>query len=134
MEKNSIKVNDLTLSNYLMMAAAVLETILGIPVLGGLVVIMTVWTILIVTLALNVVSLVYAIKEKNQIVGPILGIAAAVVGWIPFVALIMHIIAAVFNWMGAFNKVRGVEPETEVKSKVETAEVEKVEVETKSEA
>jgi hypothetical protein len=106
-EKTSTKtVKELTTSNYLMLVGAIVETILAIPIIGGLLVTSTAWLVLIATLTLHIVSLVYTIQEKNWLAGPITGIIASVIGFIPILAILVHIIAAILNWVGAFRKTR----------------------------
>lgn len=73
-----------------------LEAALGIPVLGGTIIVSLAWTPLIVTLALHIVTVVLSKQENRPIAGNILGIVTSCIGWIPLVGMIMHIITAVF--------------------------------------
>ncbi|WP_425454252.1 hypothetical protein [Peribacillus asahii] len=73
-----------------------LEALLGIPLLGGSIVVGLYWTPLLVMLALHIVSLIISSKENRKKTGHILGIVTSCVAWIPFVGMIMHIISAIF--------------------------------------
>ncbi|WP_163527394.1 hypothetical protein [Halobacillus ihumii] len=85
-----------------MMAAKVLklisgglEALLGIPIIGGSIILGLAWTPLAVMLLLHIATLIVSVKNDVKIHGPILGIVTSVVGWIPFVGMTMHIITAV---------------------------------------
>ncbi len=47
--------------------------------------------------ALHLVTLILSVKVGKSKTGPILGVVTSVIGGIPIVGMIMHIIAAVFN-------------------------------------
>lgn len=79
------------------------EALLGIPVLGASIILGLVWTPLVIMLAFHIVNLVLSKKEDLPITGSILGIVGNVIGWIPFVGMIMHIITAVFVMIEAYN-------------------------------
>lgn len=72
-----------------------LEAFLGIPFLGGALILSLAWQPLLVMLALHIVTLVFIIKEgTGNRTGSILGIVTSCIGWIPFVGMVMHIITA----------------------------------------
>ena len=73
-----------------------LEALLGIPLLGGAIVVSLYWTPLLIMLALHIVSLVISSKENKKKTGHILGIVTSCLAWIPFVGMVMHIISAIF--------------------------------------
>lgn len=73
-----------------------LEALLGIPVLGGSIIISLLWTPLVLMLALHVVGLVLSIKSNMKRVGHILGIVSSCVGFVPFVGMVLHILTAIF--------------------------------------
>ncbi|WP_337103624.1 hypothetical protein [Paenibacillus sp. YIM B09110] len=73
-----------------------LEAILGIPILGAVIIISFMWLPLVVMLILHIITLAISIKNNEAYHGSILGIVASVIGWIPFVGLILHILSAVF--------------------------------------
>lgn len=72
-----------------------LEAILGIPVLGGTIVISLAWTPLILMLTLHIVTVILAVKSGQNKNASILGIVTSCVAAIPFVGMVMHIITAV---------------------------------------
>lgn len=78
-----------------------LEAILGIPVLGGLMIIGLYWTPLVIMLALHIITLILTKKDRGATTGSILGIITSCVGWIPVVGMIMHILSAIFLMMDA---------------------------------
>jgi hypothetical protein len=80
-----------------------LEALLGVPVLGGTLVIALAWTPLAVMLILHVVTLVFSIREGEMKHGSILGIVTSCVAWIPFVGMTMHIITAIILMIDAYN-------------------------------
>lgn len=91
-------------SNILKWVAGGVEGFLGIPILGGMVIVSLGWAPLFIMLALHIVGLVFAKREGTAQTGHILGIVTSVVGFIPFVGMIMHIVSAVFLLMEAAQK------------------------------
>ena len=83
-------------SRILKWVAGGLEALLGIPVLGGTLIVSTLWTPLAIMLALHIVALIIAHKAGRKTVGHILGIITSAVGWIPMIGMVMHIVTAVF--------------------------------------
>ncbi|WP_101842055.1 hypothetical protein [Halobacillus sp. Marseille-P3879] len=78
-----------------------LEALLGIPIVGGTIIISLLWIPLAVMLALHIVTLILTQKDKGPTRGSILGIIASSIGWIPGVGMVMHILAAVFLMIDA---------------------------------
>ncbi|MFL6559569.1 MAG: hypothetical protein ACJ8MO_26075 [Bacillus sp. (in: firmicutes)] len=78
-----------------------LEALLGVPILGGTIVIGLVWTPLAMMLILHIITLVFTKKEGGSPTGSILGIVTSCVAWIPVVGMIMHIISAIFLMIDA---------------------------------
>ncbi|ENH96208.1 hypothetical protein J416_11912 [Gracilibacillus halophilus YIM-C55.5] len=78
-----------------------LEALLGIPVLGGSIIIGLLWTPLAVMLILHIVTLVLTKKDGGTTTGSILGIVTSCVGMIPFVGMILHILSAIFLMINA---------------------------------
>ncbi|KAA0548556.1 hypothetical protein FZW96_08275 [Bacillus sp. BGMRC 2118] len=72
-----------------------LEAFLGIPVIGGAVVLSLAWTPLFFMLILHIVTLVLCSRENEKKHGSILGIVTSAIGWIPVVGMIMHIVTAI---------------------------------------
>lgn len=80
------------------------EAILGIPVLGGMLVIGTYYTPLFIMLALHIITLVLTKRDSGHSTGSVLGIITSCVAWIPFVGMVMHILSAIFLMIGASTK------------------------------
>ncbi|KKI91564.1 membrane protein [Bacillus sp. SA1-12] len=81
-----------------------IEAFLGIPVIGGSIIIGLGWTPLLVMLVFHIVVLVLSNKVGVKAYGNILGIVTSAIGWIPFVGMIMHILSAVFILLDAARK------------------------------
>jgi len=78
-----------------------LELLLGIPVLGGLIV-MGFWYVpLAIMLVLHIVTLIISANENHPRYGSVLGIVTSLVAWIPIVGMIMHILSAIFLYVSA---------------------------------
>ena len=93
-----------TLGMKLQMVAAILETIFAVPILGGMIIIAGYWIPLLIGLAVHITALVLTINTSGRRLGPIMGIVACTVGIIPFVGWVLHVLAAIFNWIGAFKE------------------------------
>ncbi|WP_226670872.1 hypothetical protein [Metabacillus litoralis] len=81
-----------------------LEAFLGIPIIGGSVVLGFGWTPLIIMLASHILVVVFSKKVGVRATGNILGIITSVIGWIPIVGMFMHIISAIFILLDAASK------------------------------
>jgi hypothetical protein len=79
-----------------------LEAFLGIPILGGAIVIGFGWTPLLVMLVLHIVTLIFSVKEFQNKHGSILGIITSVLAWIPVVGMIMHMISGLLLIIDAY--------------------------------
>lgn len=85
-----------------------LEALLGVPILGGSIIIGLAWSPLIVMGILHIVSLIFSAREDQRKHGNILGIITSVIGWIPFVGMVMHILTAIFLLIDAARSNRQV--------------------------
>ncbi|KIL46754.1 hypothetical protein [Jeotgalibacillus soli] len=72
-----------------------LEAFFSIPILGGFLIVSNLWAPLWIMLGLHILTLVFAAREMESKTGSIVGIVTSIVGWIPFVGFIMHIITAI---------------------------------------
>jgi predicted branched-subunit amino acid permease len=81
-----------------------LEAVLGIPFVGGSIVVSFLWTPLVAMLALHIVTLVFSNKEGEAKHGSVLGIVTSCIAWIPVVGMIMHILTAIFLLLDAAKK------------------------------
>ncbi len=79
----------------LMLVTGILEAVLGIPALGGLIIISTLYKPLFVMFILHIITLVFAAKENKDKHGSIVGIVTSCIGWIPFVGMALHIVTAI---------------------------------------
>lgn len=70
----------------------ILEIILGIPFLGGLIVMGFSYVPLFVMLILHIVTLALSVGEKESKYGSVIGVITSVIAWIPFVGMVMHLI------------------------------------------
>ena len=82
------------------LVTAIGETILAIPVLGGIIVLSSAWSALGILFALHIVTLIFAVKNNKGKAGSILGIVTNILGWIPILGWILHIASAVLLWIG----------------------------------
>lgn len=81
-----------------------LELFLGIPLLGGTIVISFLYTPLALMLVLHIVTLYFIVqesREKSDRTGSIVGIVTSCIAWIPFVGMTMHIITGVLLLINA---------------------------------
>jgi hypothetical protein len=86
-------------SKQFKMYSAIGESILGIPVVGGVIVLKLVFVPLAAMFALHIVTLVNCNKEGTDKKGSIMGIITNALGWVPILGMIMHIITAVVLWV-----------------------------------
>ncbi|WP_424769067.1 hypothetical protein [Paenibacillus sp. sgz302251] len=90
----------------LLLVSAIVEAILGIPIIGGSIVLLSGYTVLFITLVLHIVTLVFCSQNKKPIAGSILGIVTSVLAWIPILGMIMHIVTAVVLFLAVYKKPR----------------------------
>lgn len=75
---------------------AAFEALLGIPVLGGLFIISMGYSPLGFMLVFHIVVLIVSVSRLNKVpFGPIVGITASVLGFIPFLGMVLHWVAAI---------------------------------------
>lgn len=72
-----------------------LEIVLGIPILGAIIVLSSLLSILGLMIILHIVTLIFSVREQTKPHGSILGIVTCLVGWIPGVAMVMHLITGI---------------------------------------
>jgi len=81
-----------------------LEALLGIPIIGGSIVLGFAWTPLFIMLVFHIVVLILAKNVGVKANGNILGIITSAIGWIPILGMIMHILSAIFILLDAASK------------------------------
>ncbi|WP_050613731.1 hypothetical protein [Bacillus testis] len=82
--------------NILKWVTGGLEAFLGIPLIGGTVILSFSWTPLAIMFILHIIVVALAYNNGMKATGNILGIVTSVVGWIPFLGMILHILSAIF--------------------------------------
>ncbi|WP_042352575.1 hypothetical protein [Bacillus massiliigorillae] len=87
--------------NTLKWVAGGLEALLGIPILGGTIILSLAWAPLAIMLVLHIVIVVFASRNGVKASGNILGIVTSCIGWIPIVGMILHILSAIFILLDA---------------------------------
>ncbi|MGW9530780.1 hypothetical protein ACWHAM_24240 [Paenibacillus terrae] len=83
-----------------------IEIFLAIPVLGGLIVLNSAYTVLFIMMIFHIVTLVLSVINKEAYYGSILGIVTSVVGWIPIVGWLMHLLSGIFLMVTAAQEPR----------------------------
>ncbi|WP_085521459.1 hypothetical protein [Tuberibacillus sp. Marseille-P3662] len=81
--------------------AGSLEILFAIPFLAYMFLFSTLFTPLVLMLAFHIVILVFSVKEEQQKHPSILGIVASLVGFIPFVGWLMHLLTGIFYMVDA---------------------------------
>jgi hypothetical protein len=86
----------------------VLEIVLGFPFIAGLSVITHEWGPLVVMFFLHMVALLLAIVMKSSYkTGSLVGLLASLVGYVPFIGMLLHISAAFVNLSEGYQLFRG---------------------------
>lgn len=88
--------------NPFFILVAVFETVLAIPLLGGLLVMGSGYTLLFVGFVLHVIVLACSLESDFGFVAPLVGVLFSLVAWIPFVGWVGHVIIAVLYWRLVF--------------------------------
>jgi uncharacterized membrane protein YtjA (UPF0391 family) len=88
----------------LLLITAIIEAVLGFPVLGGTLVVLTGYTVLFVMLVLHIVTLVLCSQHNKPIIGSVFGIVTSVLAWIPILGMILHITTAVLLFIAVSKK------------------------------
>lgn len=91
-------------SKAMKMITGAMEGFLAIPLLGAIIIIATGYYALIGMLILHVLTFVLSIRDKNSVLGPMLGVFASLLGVIPFLGWFLHLIASIVLIVGAFKR------------------------------
>jgi hypothetical protein len=79
-----------------------IEAFLAIPFLGGAFIITSGWTPLFFTGILHAAAIVFLLMSKRMVItGNLLGLAGALLGWIPFLGWFLHLLAAIILFIEA---------------------------------
>ncbi|WP_159884642.1 hypothetical protein [Paenibacillus puerhi] len=90
------------ISQVFILISAILEAILGIPFLGGTIVISMGYSPLGIMFILHVITLALALREQGPKLGSIVGILTSLIAWIPFVGMVMHILTAILLFFTSY--------------------------------
>lgn len=91
----------MSLSRTVLVIAAVWESLLAVPIIGGMFVISWMWGPLIVSFMLGFAGFVVCAKERRSVFGSVLQMIAGVLGFVPFVGWALHVVAALVLWLSA---------------------------------
>lgn len=83
-----------------------IELFLGIPIIGGLIIVGTGYLPLQIMLVVHIIALIASIYDKQKKSGNILGIITSVVAYIPVVGMFMHILTGIWLIVEAFGYQR----------------------------
>lgn len=84
----------MNISRLLKIITGGIEAFLGIPFLGGAIILASAWGPLQFMFVFHLITLVICIVQKERFYGSILGLITSVVGYLPFVGMVMHIVTA----------------------------------------
>lgn len=87
-------------SKTLKLVTGCLELLLGIPVLGGLIVIGSGYSVLWFMFIFHVVTLVISLRERAGGIGSLAGILTSCLAWIPILGMLMHLATAAVLLLG----------------------------------
>ena len=93
------KTKEWNATKILRLISSIWESVLGFPVLGGLIVIYGLYIPLLISLALGIAGTILASINDSKKSGFILQIIAGAAGWIPLVGFGLHLASAIVNWI-----------------------------------
>lgn len=79
----------------LILISAICEGVLGIPLVGGFIVMGFSYTPLAAMFILHIVTLIVVARENQSKAGSILGIVTSCIAWVPFLGMFMHWVACI---------------------------------------
>lgn len=91
-------------SKALKLTTAILETILAIPVLGGAIVMGTLYWALAIMFVLHLITLILSVINKESFYGSVVGLITSCLAWIPFLGWALHLITAILLYVTALKK------------------------------
>ena len=91
----------MSISRIFKWITGIFEALLGIPFLGGAYILANAWTPLFVMLILHIITLIITNRDNGSIIGSVFGIITSIIGWIPFVGMIMHLLTAIILFFSA---------------------------------
>jgi hypothetical protein len=75
--------------------AGLAELFLAIPVIGGSTIIAFGWTPLLGMLIIHTLGIMYATDESKMRTGHFVGFAASILGFIPFLGMLLHFVTSI---------------------------------------
>jgi hypothetical protein len=85
-----------------------LEVLLGFPFLGGLYIITHAWQPLVFMFFLHMVTLLLTIVTKSPYkTGSLLGMLTSILGFIPFIGMLLHLSTALVNLSESYQLYKG---------------------------
>ncbi len=116
------------------LVAAIYETFFAIPVLGWILYTGSFSHFVIISLVIHIVALILANQEKVSVAGSMVGILASALAFIPVLGWMLHIVAAILNYLQVFevslvnskndNHLKNNSESKKDKSKIKDAEIE----------
>ncbi|WNB91212.1 hypothetical protein [Bacillus sp. NEB1478] len=94
----------MSVSRLLKWVSGGIEAFLGIPFLGGIIVIASGWAPLQFMFFLHLVTFIVCLVQKQRFHGSIVGMITSLVAFIPGLGMVMHLLTAVILFIDA---VRG---------------------------
>lgn len=82
------------------------ELLLAIPLLGGIIVMGSGYTVLGLAFILHAVTLVLSARDKEPVYGSVLGIITSALAWIPILGWLLHLITAILLMISAARRPR----------------------------
>lgn len=95
-----------TTSRNLQFISALLEAILAIPFIGGIIVISSGYTALVVMLILHATTYYFCSRTNRNASGSIIGIVTSLIAWIPIIGWAMHLSTAILLFINSAIKER----------------------------
>lgn len=80
------------------------ELVLGIPFIGGLIILGTSYIPLFIMFVLHIITLVLSANNRESKYGSIVGIITSLIAWIPIVGMIMHLVTGILLMISAAQK------------------------------
>lgn len=92
------------ISQIMKWVTAICEAFLAIPFIGGIFILSNLWAPLGIMFVLHIVTLFFSIQQKQTTYGSVMGIITSILGFIPIVGMILHMITALLLFMSAVSK------------------------------
>ncbi|QJC53280.1 hypothetical protein HGI30_17995 [Paenibacillus albicereus] len=92
----------MSLPKVLRLISGICEGLLAIPILGGLFVISSGYAALGFMFVFHLIVLFVSLSHREPVYGSAAGLAASLLGWIPFLGFFLHLISALLLVVSAF--------------------------------